>query len=160
MDAIPGAQGYRMSNPCVLAVVSLLGSLQVFEETSMQALTAKSWLLTGYLEFLLAKLAAALPPSSTAKPPFTIITPANPSERGCQLSLVFCGGVSGVSGVSGSGGGGLTTLFRRLMERGIVCDKREPDCIRVAPVPLYNSFEDVWRFVDILRDTLSSSSVM
>lgn len=131
-DGICGAQVYRMSNPCVLAVVSLLGSLQVFEKTSMEQLSRKSRQLTGYLEALLKQEIS----SDAVK----IITPADPEQRGCQLSLLFQGNVK--------------AIFERLSTAGVVCDKREPDCLRIAPVPLYNTFEDIWKFVQILKQAL------
>lgn len=131
-DPIEGANVYRMSNPHVLAVVSLYSSLQIFDKTSMATLNEKTFLLTGYLELLLVKRFKV----GTEHAPFSIITPASPKERGCQLSLLFKSEIK--------------TIFAKLTESGVVCDKREPDCIRIAPAPLYNSFEDVWNFVDIL----------
>lgn len=125
-----------MSNPCVLAVVSLLASLQVFDRTTIPALTHKSRQLTGYLAHLLNTRILAANPDL-----FHIITPQEPRDRGCQLSLIFRQGV-------------VTKVFRALTHMGVVCDKREPDCIRVAPVPLYNSFRDVWWFVELLREAI------
>jgi kynureninase len=138
MDCIPGAQGFRMSNPCVLAVVSLLGSLQVFEKTSMEELNAKTRLLTGYLEMLLDDLVASMP-----QRPFEIITPRSPSDRGCQLSILFNQPIK--------------PIFAKLLAAGVVCDKREPNVLRLAPVPMYNSFADVWRFVSLLKDAIISA---
>jgi kynureninase len=138
-DAIQGADVYRMSNPCVLAVISLLGSLQLFDQTSMDGLVAKSRLMTGYLEWLLSQ---AFPGVREQKPsaPFQIMTPGDPQRRGCQLSLLFNGPVKPV--------------FEYLVKAGVVCDKREPNSLRLAPVPLYNSFEDCWRFVECLKQAM------
>ncbi len=93
----------------------------------MKALRKKSELLTGYLEYLLSKRK-----SENIK----IITPLDKNERGCQLSLR----------INNNG----KDLYNKLIDSGVVCDWREPDVIRVAPVPLYNSFEDVWKFVKFL----------
>ena len=133
-DAIPGPLGYRMSNPCVLAVTSLKASLDIFDQTSMQKLNEKTLKLTGYLEFLLSETFRL---HDALKAPFQIVTPSDVRQRGCQLSLIFKQNVKGI--------------FQGLMDHGIVCDKREPDCIRIAPAPFYNSFLDVWKFVDILK---------
>ncbi|RYD92593.1 MAG: kynureninase, partial [Sphingobacteriales bacterium] len=89
-------------------------------EAGLDALRRKSELLTGFLEFVLRETAG-----------LQLITPANAAERGCQLSLL----------VHHDG----KTVFNRLTEQGIIGDWREPDCIRLAPTPLYNSFEEVWR---------------
>ncbi len=132
---IPGALGFRMSNPCVLAVVSLLGSLQVFEKTSMKELNEKTRLLTGYLQTLLLETVAEF-----RQPPFEVITPAEPTRRGCQLSLLFAMPVK--------------PIFARLLSVGVVCDKREPNVLRIAPVPMYNTFKDVHRFATILRQAI------
>lgn len=129
-DEIPGANGFRLSNPSVLCVTSLLSSLLIFEETSMEALCTRSKLLTAYLESLIKSRA----------PSVKIITPSNPHERGAQLSLILPGGVDSVA--------------TYLKENGIVFDYRKPDVIRVAPAPLYNTFEDVWVFVDLLSKAL------
>lgn len=130
---IPGANAYRVSNPNVLATVSLLASLQVFAQTSMEDLRAKSVLLTGYLEVLLENI-----------PGFTILTPRDPAERGCQLSLLFEEGL-------------MMKVFEGLQKEGVVVDERKPDVIRVAPTPLYNSFSDVWRFVEVLKGAIQRS---
>ncbi|TPX62452.1 kynureninase [Spizellomyces sp. 'palustris'] len=127
---IQGANVYRVSNPNVLATVSLLGSLQVFSRTSMEDLRAKSVLLTGYLEALLEGI-----------PGFTILTPADPAQRGCQLSLLFRPGL-------------MLKVLEELEKKGVVVDERKPDVIRVAPTPLYNTFTEVHRFVEILRIAL------
>ena len=125
-----GAEGWQLSNPPVLGLAPLLASLDIFDAAGMEALRAKSLKLTGYLEYLLKeKLATEV----------EILTPADTAERGCQLSLRLH-----------SGRHAARRVFEQLEEAGVTGDWREPDVIRVAPVPLYNSFQDVYRFVDIL----------
>ncbi len=127
-DPIPGAEGWQLSNPPILPLASLRASMAIFEEVGMEALREKSIRLTSYAEFLLRRHGEGR---------FRIITPGDPQQRGCQLSLL----------VSKDG----KALFEHLTQHGVVCDWREPNVIRLAPVPLYNSFADVWRFADILR---------
>ncbi|KAK6521930.1 Kynureninase (L-kynurenine hydrolase), variant 2 [Arthrobotrys megalospora] len=136
--AIPGAGGFQHSNPSVLATVCLLGSLKVFAQTTMKVIREKSIHLTGYLEELL------LADEETAKF-YEIITPKNPSERGAQLSLLFKDGI-------------MDTVFRKLELAGIIADKRDPDVIRIAPAPLYNSYEDVFKFSQKLREAVLEAS--
>lgn len=132
-----GAQGWQLSNPPILALAPLLASLEIFEEAGMQGLREKSLRLTGYLEFLLdLRLADDV----------EILTPRNPAERGCQLSLRLRGPTQHAR-----------EIFRRLEERGVTTDWREPDVIRVAPVPLYNSYTDVYRFIEILENVLRAA---
>ena len=133
---IPSANGFRLSNPCVLAVTALRASLDVFDQTSMDELTATSKLLTGYLEFLIDRL---LDPKLVQ-----IITPRDEKARGCQLSLLFL--------VPGQ----MEHVFGYLESRGIVCDDRKPDVIRLAPAPLYNTFQDVWKVVSSIKQGLST----
>jgi len=125
-----GAAGWQLSNAQILSMAAHKASLDIFAQTSMQQLRAKSELLTGYLEFLLKE---KIEKKNLA---LKIITPSNPAERGCQLSLM--------TGAEGK------QLFNKLTEAGIVADWREPNVIRVAPVPLYNTFEDVWRLAEAL----------
>ncbi|KAF3922776.1 Kynureninase [Arthrobotrys entomopaga] len=132
--AIPGAGGFQHSNPSVLATVCLLGSLNIFAKTTMKALRSKSISLTNYAEELLTT------DSQTTKC-FEIITPSNPSERGAQLSLLFKNGI-------------METVFKKLELAGIVVDKRKPDVIRVAPVPLYNTYTEVFIFVKQLQKAI------
>ena len=132
-DGIQGANVYRMSNPCVLAVVAMHSSLKLFEKTSMKQLNEKTRLLTGYLEFLLDQTFGL----GSADAPFVIMTPRDPAQRGCQLSLRFKTNIK--------------EIFAFLTNSGVVCDERKPDCIRIAPVPMYNSYRDVWNFVQILN---------
>jgi len=131
-QAIPSAEAWQLSNPPILSMAPVLASLEVFADAGMAALRAKSERLTGYLEQLLdARLAGRI----------QIITPRAPAERGCQLSLRV---------VAADG----RATFERLEKSGVVCDWREPDVVRVAPVPLYNTFEDVRRFVLRLEEAL------
>ncbi len=128
---MPGAEGWQLSNAQILPLALHRAALDVVEEAGgMTALRAKSLQLTGYLEALLRGL--NLPTEV-----LDIITPADPAQRGAQLSLL----------IRRNG----RALFDALTQEGVVADWREPDVIRIAPVPLYNSFEDVWRFVDVLR---------
>ena len=122
-----GADAWQLSNPPILAMAPLRASLELFEQAGMDRLRQKSVALTGLLERLIWQDAADL---------FEILTPANPKRRGCQLSLrVRSGRAVG------------RRLFDALEGCGVTGDWREPDVIRVAPVPLYNRFEDCWGFV-------------
>jgi kynureninase len=125
------ADGWQLSNPPILAMAPLRVSLQIFDEAGMPALRKKSIALTGFLEQLILEIPGGR---------IEILTPSDPVQRGCQLSLRV---------VQGS-----KDLFDRIQAAGVLCDYRHPDVIRVAPVPLYNSFHDVWRFVQILRGLL------
>lgn len=125
---IPGVDGWQISNVPVMQAAAHLASLEIFEQAGMKALRKKSILLTGYLEFLLKEI----DPDGQY---FKIITPSHPEERGCQLSIFF----------KEKG----KYIFTALAKKGITVDWREPDVIRLAPVPLYNSFEEVFRFAEI-----------
>jgi kynureninase len=122
---IAGAEGWQLSNPSILSMAALRASMDIFDEVGMEKLRAKSERLTTYLEFLLEQ-----------KPQegFSIITPRDPAQRGAQLSLR----------VTKNG----RAVCESLAHHGIICDWREPDIMRVAPVPLYNSFLDVHTFVE------------
>ena len=135
--AASGAAAWQISNPPILAAAPLIASLSIFLQAGSEALRAKSVALTGFLEELLRSLA----------PGVQILTPREPERRGGQLSLRLAAGEHRGKQV-----------FDALGARGIVCDWRSPDIIRVAPVPLYNRFEDVWRFACALRDTLQAAS--
>jgi kynureninase len=123
---IAGAEGWQLSNPAILPLAALRASLDIFDEVGMSQLRAKSVLLTGYLEYLLDQHASEA---------FTIITPRDPEQRGAQLSIRLQQKSQ--------------NLIERLNARGVICDWREPDVLRVAPVPLYNSFLDAYRFVEV-----------
>lgn len=135
--AAPGAPGWQVSNPPILSAAPLLVSLALFQEAGMQRLRAKSVALTGFLESVLTPL----------RDEVQIVTPADPDARGCQLSLRLS-----------SGGDRGRRVFERLGASGVVCDWREPDILRVAPVPLYNRFEDVFRFGEQLARALKEVS--
>nr|XP_040043526.1 kynureninase [Gasterosteus aculeatus aculeatus]XP_040043529.1 kynureninase [Gasterosteus aculeatus aculeatus] len=134
-----GVSGFRLSNQPILLVCPLQASLEVFKKTSMPALRRKSLLLTGYLEYLIQHYYGE-DPARPHKPHVRIITPSDPRQRGCQLSLCFSVNVAGI--------------YRELEKRGVACDMREPSVLRVAPVPLYNSFADVHGFVQALGSAL------
>ncbi|MCE2935690.1 MAG: kynureninase [Cyclobacteriaceae bacterium] len=131
---MPGADGWQVSNFPVLSGAAHLASLRIFDQAGIKALRKKSTKLTGYLEFLLQ----SLPQADSF---FSIITPAEEEQRGCQLSILM----------KQNG----KKVFDRLTRKGVMADWREPDVIRVAPVPLYNSFEDVFRFVELFRTAIS-----
>ena len=122
--AMAGAEGWQVSNPPVLPLAALRAAMDVLDEAGMARLRAKSVALTRYLEFLLNRHAGQ---------GFAILTPGDPAQRGAQLSIRLAGSARAVCD--------------RLADEGIVCDWREPDILRVAPAPLYNSFVDVHRFV-------------
>lgn len=130
----PGAEGWQVSNPPILSMAPLRASLPLFEEAGTERLRAKSLRLTGYLEYLLRRIPGDL---------YRILTPSDPSQRGCQLSLR--------TRVAPR------QLLAQLQARGIVADVREPDVVRVAPVPFYNRFEEVWRFARSLGEIASSA---
>lgn len=130
-DQLPGAEGWQLSNPPILSMAAIRASLDIFAEVSMKKLIEKSKKLTGYFEFLLNEL---------NHKDIKIITPSNPSERGCQLSIQ-------VKNADKS-------LHHKLTEAGVISDWREPDVIRCAPVPLYNSFQDVYYLVEKLKNVL------
>ncbi|TCD69741.1 Kynureninase (L-kynurenine hydrolase) [Steccherinum ochraceum] len=150
-NAIPGAQGFQQSNPSVLAVVSLLGSLEVFREAGgIKALRERSLKLTGYLEAKLHQSAYWIPPSEAPKADkanfgFTIITPSDPSARGSQLSLLF----------QPSDGTVMPKVLAGLAARGVVGDSRKPDVIRLAPTALYNNWDDIDRAASALEEVLA-----
>lgn len=128
---IKSAEGWQLSNPPIFQLAALKASLDIFEEAGTQNLFEKSKKLTGYLEFLLNEIHDER---------ISVITPKNPDERGCQLSIR-------VKNYDKS-------LFKAITEKGVIADWREPDVIRVAPVPLYNSFFDVFKFSQILKNCL------
>ncbi|MBX3702859.1 MAG: kynureninase [Steroidobacteraceae bacterium] len=137
MKPYRGAAGWQVSNHPLLGMVPLLASFPLFDEAGMGALAARSRALTGYLERQLDERLGAR---------IEILTPRDPARRGAQLSVRL----------AGSRGGG-RALFDGLISRGLTCDWREPDVIRLAPAPLYNSYEDCWRAVSIVEDALNAA---
>ncbi len=125
---VPSADAWQISNPPILAMAPLRTSLALFDEAGgIAALRAKSERLTGYFQFLLDRISSEL---------FTVITPRQNNERGCQLSILVHERPA--------------ELFQKLEAAGVKCDFREPNVIRAAPTPLYNTFHEVWRCGQIL----------
>lgn len=131
-DQLPGAEGWQLSNPPILSMAAIRASLDMFAEVGMEKLTEKSKHLTSYFEFLINDL---------NNKDIKVITPSNPNERGCQLSIQVKNADK--------------TLHHQLTKAGIISDWREPDVIRCAPVPLYNSYEDVYKLVEKLKEVLT-----
>jgi kynureninase len=133
LDITPGAEGWQLSNPPILSMAAIKASLALFSEVGMPALIKKSKQLTGYLEYLILKL---------NNKNISIITPKDPEQRGCQLSIQ-------VKNANKS-------LHTKLTEAHVITDWRTPDVIRCAPVPFYNSFEDVFKMVEQLKKILNA----
>lgn len=130
-NPIPGAESWQLSNPPILSMAAIKASLDIFNEVGMAALREKSEKLTGFFEYLIKEI-------DTDR--IKIITPSDPTQRGCQLSIQVKNADK--------------TLHTQLLDRHIITDWREPDVIRCAPVPLYNSFEDVFAMVATLKELL------
>lgn len=128
--AIPTAEGWQLSNAPILSMAAHKASLDIFEEAGIERLQNKRKLLNAYLWFVVDEV-------NKQKKVFEIITPRNEAEHGCQISLL----------TNNNG----KQIFDELIKQGVIADWREPNVIRIAPVPLYNSFEDVWRFGDIVN---------
>ncbi len=131
-DQLPGAEGWQLSNPPILSMAAIRASTDLFNEVGIKALVKKSRQLTGYFEFLINAL---------NNNDIKIITPSNPNERGCQLSIQVKNANK--------------TWHHKLTEAGVISDWREPDVIRCAPTPFYNSFEEVYRMVEKLKVVLN-----
>jgi kynureninase len=127
-EPLPGAEGWQLSNPPIFQLAALRASLELFDKAGMKQLRAKGDLLTGYLEFLLKDTPAGY---------LSIITPADPAQRGSQLSIRFSSNPK--------------EMLKAFKDEGVICDFREPDIIRATPVPMYNTFLDVYRFASIIR---------
>ena len=128
---VPSADGWQISNPPIFSMAPLRASLAIFDEAGgMETLRAKSIKLTGYLQFLLSE--------PDGQKLFKIITPCETEARGCQLSILVHEHPK--------------ELFKKLEAAGVKCDFREPNVIRAAPTPLYNTFHEVWRFARILAE--------
>ncbi len=126
---VPSADGWQISNPPIFSMAPLRASLAIFDQAGgMKPLRAKSMKLTGYLQFLL---------QHAGSKKFTVITPSEPNERGCQLSILAHEHPK--------------ESFKKLQAADVKCDFREPNVIRAAPTPLYNTFHEVWRFAQILN---------
>jgi len=125
---VPSADGWQISNPPIFSMAPMRAALSIFDEAGgMEPLRAKSIKLTSYLEFLLEQIGSRK---------FSIITPRDPNARGAQLSILAHEHPK--------------QLFKELQAAGVKCDFREPNVIRVAPTPLYNTFHEVWCFAQIL----------
>ena len=129
-DASEGVESWQLSNPPIFQLATLNSSLDIFEEVGMLKLREKSINLSNYVDYLLSTLDSNK---------IQNITPTNLSDRGCQLSLRIKNGKE---------------IFKRMMEQGVIADWREPDVIRIAPVPLYNSFLDIYKFYKILKNEI------
>jgi kynureninase len=130
-DPVQGADGWQISNLPILSLAPYLASVHLFDEVGMPALVAKRDKITSYLEFILAEI------SREVHGAFEVITPSNPLERASQLSVFL----------HGEG----RRLFDYLMQNGVITDWREPNVIRLAPVPLYTSYEDMYHFGQVLK---------
>ena len=130
-DPVHGADGWQVSNLPILSLAPYLASVEMFAEVGMEKLIAKRNQITAYLEFILHEI------NQEVKGTFEIITPTNQQERACQLSVFL----------HGEG----RSLFDYLMKNGVITDWREPNVIRLAPVPLYTSYEDMYHFGQILK---------
>jgi kynureninase len=131
-DVLPGAEGWQLSNPAILSMAAIRASLDLFNTAGFSNLVTKSKSLTGFLEYLIEDL---------KNPKINIITPKSPQERGCQLSIQ-------VKDTN-------KQLHTLLTQSGVISDWREPDVIRVAPAPLYNSYQDVYKFIQRLKKILN-----
>ena len=132
---MPGAEGWQLSNVPILGMSAMKASIDIFDEVGMKALREKSEKLTGYLEYTVDSLASEFPDAQ-----ISIITPREPEQRGSQISIDIAGRER--------------SLFDDMIAEGVIADFREPCVIRVAPMPLYNSFEDVFTFGKVMRKLL------
>ena len=140
-DPVQGADGWQISNLPILSLAPYLASVEMFATIGMDKLIAKRNKITAYLEYILQEIDTEIEGTE-----FEIITPANQEERACQLSVFF----------HGQG----RNLFDYLMKNGVVTDWREPNVIRFAPVPLYCSFEDMYRFGQILKNGVLDNPII
>jgi kynureninase len=130
-EPMHGAEGWQLSNPPILSMAAIRASMDVFAQAGFINLREKSIQLTNYLEFLIKEEIGDR---------ISIITPPTSKDRGCQLSLAVKNGDK--------------SLFNAITKKGVIADWREPDVIRIAPVPLYNSFKDCWKFVQVLKSEM------
>ena len=134
-DPIPTAEGWQLSNAPVLSMAAHKASLDIFEEAGMERLHEKRKRLAAYLHFVLNDIN-----SRQQEKVIEVITPSDETERGCQVSMLMLKKGKDV--------------FDALTRQGVIADWREPNVIRVAPVPLYNTFEDIWQFGNIIETLL------
>ena len=134
-EPIPTAEGWQLSNAPILSMAAHKASVDLFEEAGFYNLISKGQQLSDYLMFVLDDINA-----SQQHPVIEIITPRSPEEKGCQVSILMLHRGK--------------EIFDQLLKEGVIADWREPNVIRVAPVPLYNTFEDIWRFGDIIKSIL------
>ncbi len=136
-DPIPTAEGWQLSNAPILSMAAHKASLDIFHEAGMANLVSKGKMLSGYMLFLLDEIN-----KSVSEKIIEVITPRNEEERGCQVSMLML--------KNGK------DIFEALKKEGVIADWREPNVIRVAPVPLYNSFEDVYKFAEIISKMVTA----
>ena len=133
---IQNAEGWQLSTPSPVLYASHKAALDIFDEAGMDSIIEKGQLMNDYAFYLLDEINR-----SGSEEKMKIITPVTRGEKGCQLSLVML--------KNGK------TIFDKLTKDGVFADWREPDVIRVAPVPLYNTFEEIWRFSNLLKEYLN-----
>jgi kynureninase len=136
-EPIPTAEGWQLSNAPVLSMAAHKAALDIFDEAGMEALHNKRKQLAAFVHFVLGDIN-----SRQSKQVIEVITPANEDDRGCQVSMLML--------ERGK------KIFEALQQQGVIADWREPNVIRVAPVPLYNTFEEIWRFGEIIRNTVNA----
>ncbi|XP_033727975.1 kynureninase-like [Pecten maximus] len=144
MNLTPGARGYRITNPPPLLCASLKASLKIFKKTNMEEIRSKSKLMTAYLETLILQRKERST-SSNCVPVIDILTPSDPEQRGNQMSLKFPNN-------------DIAAIFEELGKRGVVCTIRKNSVIRIAMSPLYNSFEDIHRFMTYLDQSILAAA--
>jgi kynureninase len=135
-EPMPGAEGWQLSNAPVLGMAVQLASLEIFEEAGMDRIGAKRDLMTAFTEFVIEDISER----NKEKCTFELITPKDKTQRGAQLSIQ----------AKGQG----KALFNALSDLGVVADWREPNVIRIAPAPLYNSYEDCYWFGQLLEQAI------
>lgn len=138
-NPMPTAEGWQLSTPSLLLYASHKAALDIFEQAGLEDIRAKQKLLNKYLWFLLDEIN-----KSSSKKTIEFITPRNEDERGCQVSMLMLDRGK--------------EIFDELSRRGIMVDWREPNVIRVAPVPLYNTFEEAWKFANVMNSILDNNS--
>jgi len=137
-EAIPTAEGWQLSNAPILSMAAHKASLDIFDEAGMEKLHVKRKMLSEYLLFILDDIN-----SRQVEKTIEVITPRNENEKGCQVSMLML--------QRGK------EIFDELTKHGVIADWREPNVIRIAPVPLYNSFEDIWRFGNTITSILKKN---